>query len=345
MEYKNKKIQIKKSVFILLVLVVSSVFSGCLDGQIDVSRLMEKPMDYTIPIVKNVEDRFWGEDPDLVSDYAEYYIDIDPAYGEKLRISQVEILPQLIMEAYKNADNIVDDEFKQKFTNKITVYNDSNQVELELEVTSDGTIYAREDKNSPVFRFPEYVYYAIEGSLWKIGDADADITETCNSLISPLSDWSPSMGPDLLELRLDHDIKTMLYMMYGYSDAVFVSCKIYSTLELDRQYKLYTLIAYEGYDYVDDTFWPRYGEVTPCQLIYSWVEGEFWALTEMKFADETSYNNFAEEDIRKILPFLDTQKALEDLKDITTFEDELERQALEYLSDIGKGAISVVDRK
>ena len=133
--------------------------------------------------------------------------------------------------------------------------------------------------------------------------------------------------------------------MYGYSDAVFVNYKIYSPLELDRQYKLYTLLAYEGYDYVDDTFWPRYGEVIPCQLVYSWVEGGFWALTDMKFAEYTSYNKFAEEDIRKILPFLDTQAAIEDLDDTSQFEEELERQAMEYLSSIGMGYISVEDRK
>ena len=52
-----------------------------------------------------------------------------------------------------------------------------------------------------------------------------------------------------------------------------------------------------------------------------------------------------ESDIRKILPFLDTQAALEDLKDTTKFEEELERQAKEYLSSIGKGYLTVEDRK
>ena len=345
MERKCLKYLFKNIISVFILITISAAFSGCIDGEIDVARLMEKPIDYSIPIVKNVEDRFWGADPDLTSEYAEFYIDIDPVYGEKIRISQVEILPQLIMEAYKNPDNIVEDEFRQKFGNRIIVYNDANQVEVELQLASDGTIYARKDKDSPVFRFPEYVYYAIEGMLWKIGDSDTDITETCNSLIMPLEDWSPSMGSDILELRLNHDIQTMLFLMYGYSDAVFVNYKIYSTLELDRQYKLYTLLSYEGYDYVDDTFWPRYGEVIPCQLIYSWVEGGFWALTDMKFADYTSYNKFAEEDIRKILPFLDTQAALEDLKDTTKFEEELERQAKEYLSSIGKGYLTVEDRK
>jgi len=325
------------------------LLSSCIDGEIDVSRLMEKPLDYTIPHVKNVEERFWGDDPQVEADYTEYYIDISPVYGEKLRISQVEILPQLIMEAYNNPDNRVDYEFKQKFNNKITVYNDSNQKELEIELASDGTLFARLDKDSPVFRFPEYVYYSIEATLWNMGDADVDITETCNSLIEPLSDWSPSKGPEMIELRLDHDIKTMLYLMYGYADAVFISYTRYSTLDLDQQYKIYMLLSYGGYEYVENdediSFYPRYGEVVPVQLVYSWVEGGFWALTDMKFAEQASYNKYKEENIRKVLPFLDTQAALEDLKDTSTLEEEVKRQAMEYLSSIGKGYITVEDRK
>ena len=346
-----------KFVLILSVSALLISLSGCVDGEIDVSRLMEKPMEYTIPVGKHVEDRFWGTEPDLISDYAEYYIDINPAYGEKMRISQVEILPQLIMEAFKDSSNIVDYEFKEKFENKITVYNDANEKELILELASDGTIYAREDKNSPVFRFPEYVYYIIEGALWQIGDADVNFTETCNSLIQPLEKWSPSMGAAPIELRAEHDIKTMLYMMYGYTDAIFVNFKIYSTLSLDRQYKVYRLMSYEGYDYVDEvyeddegehirkTFWPRFGEVIPAQLVYSWVEGNFWTLTEIKFASYNEYGKLTETNIRKILPFLDTQSALQDLSDTSSFEEELERQAIEYLSSIGKGDVERVDRK
>ena len=356
MEIKPKKLFIYITV-LALVFSMSISFAGCIDGELDVSRLMEKPLDYTIPIAKHIEDRFWGQQPLLDSDYTEYFIDINPTFGDSLRISQVEVLPQLIMEAYKDPENIVDYEFKQKFNNRITVYDDAAQEELELELASDGTIYARTDKNSPVFRFPEYVYYAIEGALWKIGDSETGVTETCNSLIEPLTDWSPSMGSEMVELRLDHDIKTMLYLMYGYSDAVFINYKIYSTLDLDRQYKLYMLLSYEGYEYVDEvykedgeekvnhTFWPRYSEVTPVQLVYSWVEGNFWALTEMKFAEQASYNKFTETKIRKILPFLDTQQALENLEDTSSFEEELQRQALEYLSSIGKGYIERVERK
>lgn len=356
MESKHYKIYIK-IIAVLLILPLSLPFAGCIDGELDVSRLMEKPLDYSIPIVKNVEERFWGTQPDINSDFTEYYVDIRPTFGESLRISQVEILPQLIMEAYNDPDNIVEYDFKQSFGNRITVFDDTNQEALEIQLASDGTIYARLNKNSPVFRFPEYVYYVIEGALWKIGDSETDITDTCNSLIDPLQNWSPSMGPEMVELRIEHDIKTMLYLMYGYSDAVFVNYKIYSNLDLDRQYKLYMLLSYEGYDYIDvyndagefvkTTFWPRYGEVIPVQMVYSWVEGNLWSLTEMKFADyaNTSYNNFKEADVRSILPFLDTQEALVDLDDTSIFEDELERQAMEYLSDIGKGYVQVVDRK
>lgn len=354
MESKMKK-NLKDMTVVLLILTLMFSMSGCIDGELDVSRLMEKPLEYTMPIAKHVEDRFWKDDPDLISDYAEYYIDVKPTYGEALRISQVEILPQLIMEAYKDPANIVDYDFKQKFKNKVIVFDDSNQQALELELASDGTIYARMDKDSPAFRFPEYVYYAMEGALWKIGDQNTDITETCNSLIEPMDEWSPSMGESLLELRLVHDIKTMLYLMYGYADAVFVNYKIYSTLDLDRQYKVYMLLAYEGYEYVDvideedgsvtHTFWPRYGEVIPVQLIYSWVEGNIWALTDMKFAEYSSYNRLTETKIRKILPYLDTQQALEDLEDTSSFEEELHRQAMEYLSIIGKGYVEVRDRK
>jgi len=353
-KYKSK---IKNILSVLLILLITIPFSGCIDGELDVSRLMEKPLTYTMPIGKHVEDRFWGEEPQLMSEYTEYYIDINPTFGKKLRISQVEILPQLIMEAYKDKDNIVQYDFKQKFDNQITVYNDSNQKELELELASDGTIYARLDKDSPVLRFPEYVYYALEGALWYLGDENNkdsegnNYTETCSSLIEPLTKWSPSMGQSLIELRLEHDIKTMLYIMYGYSDAVFVNYKIYSTKDLDRQYKVYMLLSYEGYEYKYDEeeekekFWPRYGEVIPVQLVYSWVEGNLWAITDMKFATYNDYNKLTEDKIRKVLPFLDTQSALDDLDDTSLFKEDLERQAMEYLSSIGKGDIEVDERK
>ena len=344
MDFKRYKI-IKNIILTIMIFSVSLSFGGCIDGELDVSRLMEKPLEYTMPIGKSVEERFIGTEPAIMSEYAEYYVDIHPVYGKSVRISQLPIIPQLIMEAYKNKATIVKYEFKEKFRNTIFVYDDSNEKILELELASDGTIYAREDKDSPVFRFPEYVYYAIEGILWNMGDAEVNETETCNSLINPLEDWSPSMGSEQIELRLEHDLKTMLYIMYGYSDALFLTYETYSTLELDRQYKIYMLLAYEGYDYKDDTFWPRYGEVIPCQLIYSWVEGNIWTLTDIKFAAYNNYGQLPEEYIRKVLPFLDTQQALADLQDTKKYEEELERQAMEYLSDIGKGDIEVVDRK
>ncbi|MEX1377066.1 MAG: hypothetical protein AB1Z23_06250 [Eubacteriales bacterium] len=344
MEFKLYK-NIKTLVLIIMIFSVSLSFSGCIDGELDVSRLMEKPLEYNMPIGKNVEERFLGTEPTIINDYAGYYVDVHPVYGQSVRISQLPLIPQMIMEAYNNNSTKVNYQFKEKFRNSLTVYNDIHEKVLELELSSDGTIYARKDKKSPVFRFPEYVYYAIEGILWNMGDAAVNKTETCNSLIEPLADWSPSMGPELIELRLEHDVKTMLYIMYGYSDALFITYETYSTLALDRQYKIYMLLAYEGYDFVEDTFWPRYGEVIPVQLIYSWVEGNIWTLTEIKFASYNKYGKMPQENIRKILPFLDTQKALAALEDTTKYEEELERQAMEYLSDIGKGNIKVVDRK
>ena len=139
MELKNRKNIIKILIVLSILLSVFSM-SSCIDGELDVSRLMEKPLDYSIPVGKNISKKFLGEEPELMSEYAEYYVDIDPVYGEKLRISQIQLLPQLIMEAYKDSSNVVEADFKDKFQNKITVYNDSNEEELEVLLASDGTI-------------------------------------------------------------------------------------------------------------------------------------------------------------------------------------------------------------
>lgn len=339
----SRKIKYITLILVITILLVS--ISGCVDGKIDVSKLMEKPIEYVMPVVKHVDANTWKADPDVLPEYEGYYMDVNPIFGDKLRITQVEILPQLIMQAYNDKSNVINYEFKQRFKNEIIIYNADNEIMLELEIASDGSIFARTDKKSAVIRLPEYVYFALEGCLWKMGDAESEMSDTACSLIEPLSEWAPSMGESAIELRLAHDVKTMLYLMYGYSESIFVNYKIYSTLELDRQYKIYMLLSYEGYEYVDDTFWPRYREIIPTQLIYSWVEGDFWSLSEMKFAAYNEKNKLTETKIRKILPYLDTKSALEDLADTISFEEELQRQALEYLTTIGKGDIRREERK
>ncbi len=189
---------------------------------------MEKPLEYTVPRVKSIDEDKWGADPEVMPKYEGYYIDINPIQGDKLRLVDLEILPQIIMEAYNDRDNVIDEDFKQDFDNTFRIFNAEDELVLHAEVASDGTLYARKDKDSPVFRLPDYAYYAIEACLWNMGDPqwnvgnpDGELSETACSLRPPLADWAPSMGTGGIELRLEHDIKTLIYQMYGYSEDVF----------------------------------------------------------------------------------------------------------------------------
>lgn len=338
---KKKLIKITN---IIIIVIISLFLTSCLDGDIDVARLMEEPLEYSMPLGKCITEDIYGVLPEILPEYIGMYIEVNPVYGTKLRISNVEILPQMIMQAYNNPDNYVDIDFKNKFENQIKIYTYDDHEVLTLLIASDEGLYAREDKNSPVFRLPEYIYYIIESCLWQMGDEEVNMTETACSLVEPLSDWSVSDGTAKLELRIPHDVKTVLYAMYGNTEVIFVNYKIYSFVELTQQVKLYMLLSYEGYDETEDGFYLRYREVIPIQMLYSWVEGGFWALTEIKFTDYEE-GKLTDTNVRKILPYQDTKTALEDLSDISTISLELRRQAMVYLSKTNRGSIEILEPK
>jgi hypothetical protein len=298
-----KKFFIKTiSLFMVIILVAS--FSGCLKD-IDVSRLVEEPYPYEAPVVEDGVEKIVP--PEADNQYQDAYIDVSPAFGEKVRIRGIDYAIQLIFEAYTNPDRILQEESSRKgYKNTIKIYNRKDQMLGSFEISSDFLLRARADKDSPLFLLPEYSYYMIEYALWKAG----------GSLVAPMEEWERSepIGDeratydiDTLELRLEHDAKTMIVQMHGYSEAYFLNYTIYRTAEYKTDDKLmvrvYSFMGYAGYSMYQEE--EKKGEdeeevkeETPpeilfrrenynakaTRLIYTFVDGKYFRLTDYTYS-------------------------------------------------------------
>lgn len=321
----------KRLLGIILAVVISvAAMTGC--GNIDVSKLVEKPIDYKRPPYAEDAEKVYCPLP--LEDLKGMYIDVSPVVGNPVRLSGMEYVAQIILNAAADSRAYLEEDFKGSFHNTVTVYSKDDKELLKIMMASDETLYARQNADSPIFRVPQYAYYAIEASLWQVG----------GSLAKPMDKWKPKESMSQMELHLPHDIKTMIHQIHGYSDAYFVNFKIYST-KVDKQYiKIYALVGYGGYAVEMDEkpkFALKFHDVTPVQFIYTWVNGESWRLTKFKLPPVTDEQrakpNFSlqEGHVRSILPFKDTQTAMIDLGDTSDIMLEIHRQALNYLRENG----------
>lgn len=318
--------------------MMAMMITSC--GNIDVSKLVEAPIDYKRPPFDEDSKKVFCPAP--LDGYLGSYIDVTPVVGDRVRLNGMEYAVQIILNAAADSRAYVQEDFKGSFNNTLTIYDKDDKQMLNILVSSDETLYARQDKDSPIFRVPQYAYYAIEASLWQVG----------GSLVNPLDKWKPDAEGSMtqLELHLPHDIKTMLHQIHGYSDGYFVNCKVYST-NVQKQYvKVYALIGYGGYAMeMDDkvVFAMQFHDVTPVQLVYTWVNGESWRLTKFKLPqyDKTKPGaKLKEANVRAILPFKDTQFAMQDLGDTSDVILEIHRQAMDYLRENGFNDIELDDK-
>ncbi len=352
--------------FVLVIAFVLS-FSGCLKN-VDVSRLVEAPYPFKAPEAEDEEDKVIVPEADNL--YQDAYIDVTPAFGDKVRVKGIDYAIQLIFEAYTNPDKILNEEASRKgYKNNIKIYNRKDQLLGSFEISSDFLLHARADKDSPLFLMPEYSYYMIEYALWKAG----------GSLVMPMREWEriepigderATYNINVLELRLEHDVKTILIQKYGYSEAYFMNYSIYRTAEYktdDRlMVRVYAFIGYAGYskhepeekvgeddeEEAEDVepevlFGMDYHHEKATRLIYTFVDGKYFRLTEYTEHAEndptSEYQPTLESRIRSIFPYEYLKKVLEEIKDPTEVLMDLKRQALDYLRLSNQGDIKIDD--
>ena len=358
-----KKIIIKiTSIFVCMAFIIS--FSGCIRN-IDVSRLVEEPIPFKAPEVTDSEMKI--SPPEAENQYQGAYIDISPVFGDSVRITGLDYAIQLIFEAYNNPNLLVNEEpSKRGYKNSIKIYNRKDQLLGSFEISSDFLQYARADKNSPLFLMPEYSYYMIEYALWKAGA----------SLVPPMEDWEriEPVGDEraeynvgMLELRLEHDVKTILVQKYGYSEAYFLNYDIYSTAEYSSNKELsvrvYVLVGYAGYSKYEEVFTveeieqglnvdPKtlfspdsYRSEKAARLVYTFVDSRYFRMTS--YTENAEYDkefpSTLESRVRAIFPYEDMKKVMETLNDVSEIRLDLHRQALDYLRISGQGDIEIDD--
>ncbi len=360
-----KKLAIKiMSVFLCAAIAVS--FSGCLKD-IDVSRLVEEPTKFKPPEVSDWEEKNFPEEP--AYQYQGAYMDITPVFGDKIRVKGMEYAIQQIMEAYNNPNRVVNEEpSKRGYKNLIKIYDRQDQLISSFQLSSDFLLYARADKNAPLFLFPEYAYYMLEYAMWQEG----------SSLVPPLQDWEriPPNGDEratykeeMLELRLSHDIKTILVQKYGLSEAYFLNYEIYTTAEYssskDLSVRVYALVGYAGYSMDEQEeeiseedeakeatnatptilFTQDYHFEKAVRFVYSFVDAKYFRLTEYKEPAEydDEHPSSLESRIRAIFPYEFMEKVMPALDDTSGILLDIHRQALDYLRVSGQGKIGIDD--
>ena len=355
-----KKTGIKIAAFFMIALFAAS-FSGCL-RKIDVSRLVEDPTEFEAPEILEVEDKNY---PGEVEDHLKgAYIDVYPVFGDSVHITGMEYVIQQIIDAYGDPGRIIDEEpSKLGYKNLIKIYNRQDQLLGRFEISSEFLLYARTDKNSSLFLLPEYAYYTIEYALWLRGA----------SLVEPLEDWErlPPLGDEratykeeMLDLRLAHDIKTVLVQKYGVSEAYFLYHHIYTTAEYASSdlltVRVYALVGYAGYSMKEEEktveqkekeakmenppeskilFSQDYHVEKAARIIYTFVDGKYYRMTD--YDEEADYNeelpSSRESRIRAIFPYEYMKEVAAALEDISNIDLDRHRQALDYLRKSGPG--------
>ena len=291
-----------KLISLFLCAVMATSFSGCVRN-IDVSRLVEEPVAFEAPEVEEVEEK--NPPPELEDQYMGAYIDVFPVFGESVRIKGMEIIAQEIIKAYNDPSRIINEEPSRRgYKNKIKIYNRQDQFLAEFEISSDFLLYARADKNSPLFLLPEYAYYTLEYTLWLANASLAPPLENWTRE-DPLGDERATYAKKPLELRLAHDIKTILVKKYGYSEAYFTNYTIYTTAEYSSrdllEVRVYALLGYAGYSMTEEDLTPeeqeKYEEEgkdpeivfaydfrneTAARIIYTFVDSQYYRLTDYR---------------------------------------------------------------
>ena len=359
-----KKLGIKFiSLFLCAALAVS--FSGCIKN-IDVSRLVEEPIEFEAPEVEDYAEK--NPTPEVEDQYMGAYIDVYPVFGESVRVKGMEIVAQEIIKAYNNPSRIVNEEpSKRGYKNKIKIYNRQDQFLAEFEISSDFMLYARADKNSPLFLLPEYAYYTLEYTLWLANASLAAPLEDWER-IDPIGDERATYKQKPLELRLAHDIKTILVKKYGYSEAYFTNYNIYTTAEYSSsdllEVRVYALLGYAGYSMAEEDLTPeereKYEEEgkdpeivfttdfrneTAIRLIYTFVDSKYYRLTDYRepAGEDEDNPSSLESRIRAIFPYEYMEDVMLALDDVTPIRLELHRQALDYLRISGQGDTGIDD--
>jgi len=358
-----------KLIFLIITTVLAMSFSGCLKD-IDVSRLVEDPTVFEPPEILEWEDKTYPGEVEFA--YEGAYMDVYPVFGKSIRIKGMEFIIQQIIEAYSNPERIINEEpSKRGYKNNIKIYNRQDQLLGSFEISSDFLLYARTDKNSPLFLLPEYAYYTIEYALWQAG----------SSLVLPLENWKknpvegderPTYVEEVLELRLAHDIKTVLVQKYGISEAYFLDYHIYTTAEYSSSdlltVRVYALVGYAGYSMIEEEkdadekekeegaeelleseptflFSPDYHFEKAARIIYTFVDSKYYRMTGFKEpADyEERFKASLESRIRAIFPYEYLKLVMEALSDTSNIYLDIHRQALDYLRVSGQGDIEIKD--
>ncbi len=347
---------LSKIAYILVILTIIISHTGCLKN-FDVARLVEEPTQYEAPEIYDWEEKIH---PPFNLKYQDVYIDVKPAFGEKLRIKGMEYAAQLILEAAENPNRIINIEpSKRGYKNRIDIYNVKEELLGSYEISSDFMLYARIDKNSELFLMPEYAYYTIENCLLQIG----------SSLVEPLKNWTKKpLGDErteydkaALELRLAHDLKTILVQKYGLSEAYFLNYNIYTIAEYASKrlltLRVYALVGYAGYSIIKESIdektdkiipavlAPDYHVETAARMVYTFVESKYYRLTE--YNEPAKYNkeypSSLESRIRNIFPFENMKDIMSALDDTSKIHLDIHRQALDYLRISGQGDIEIDD--
>jgi hypothetical protein len=282
----------------------------------------------------------------------------------------MEYIAQQMLEASRDEGRIIDTQSsKIGYKNKIDIYNAQDKLLGSFELSSDFMLYARKDKNSPIFLVPEYAYYTIESCLWQIGSSLVEPMENWKRF-EPIGDERAEYDISMLELRFAHDIKTILIQKYGLSEAYFLTHKIYTTAEYASSklltVRVYALLGYAGYSQkegelcesckedgpVEDCtkcksnyFGPDYHVETAARLIYTLTEGKYFRLTD--YSEPAEYNKdfpaSLESRIREIFPYKYMKDVTAALKDTSNIHLDVHRQALDYLRASDQGDLLIDD--
>lgn len=361
------KIKIKKIIIFIVCICILFSFTGCLKN-FDVSRLIDEPTPYQAPEISEWEEKIYP--PEVKEEYKGAYIDVNPIFGDKIRIKSMEYIAQQILEASKDEGRIIDTESsKIGYKNKIDIYSAQDKLLGSFEFSSDFMLYARTDKDAPIFLIPEYAYYTIESCLLQIGSSLVEPMEKWTRY-EPLGDERAEYDISMLELRFAHDVKTILIQKYGLSEAYFLNHKIYTTAEYSSSkiltVRVYALLGYAGYSQKEgelcetcaegepvegcekckeNFFGPDYHVETAARLVYMLTEGKYFRLVE--YNEPAKYNpdfpSTLETRIRNIFPYKYMKDVMAALKDTSSIRLDTHRQALDYLRASSQGDLEIDD--
>jgi len=205
------------------------------------------------------------------------------------------------------------------FAHSVKVMDGQGTELVTFEIAGDGDAYGR-DPDGQVFFLPQYCQSVLEAALWP------------EYLSLWQSDWMWGGDPDVtgaLEVRLPYFLNCFTAQQFGYADAYFSTYRLYEVKKGKYSATLYLLAVRKAFRIEGERFNEVYLDAVPVRLTLDQSVSGAWRLSSVKIADFSG--GVKKDAVRSLFSYDLTNSAMEDLKDTSAMEEQLDLEVRSFM--------------